>query len=96
MFKKHGFLIEVEGLIICVLHHLVIDKPKTADALGIQQGGVERIEEILLNDNAAQLSAVEGLRLTRDGWYFGINRNHCIGELEEVGQRVDKLVLAND
>ena len=87
-------LVPVEGFVVGILHNLVIAIQQAVNALGIEDGGIEGFEHVVLNANGGLLASVEEFLLSVQIRYLGIDGDNGIGELELAGQRIDESVLA--
>ena len=86
----------MEGREILVLNHFVATESQPVDALGKDNRAVEGLEQVVLNHHTrTTLTPVEILLLSLQVRDFGIDGNHGFGELEEIRQGVDELVLTD-
>ena len=81
----------MESGIIVVLVDLVVAEYKSVDRLCIQDGLVEHLKDIILDNNAA----VEITTLSLQIGNFRIDRNDGVRELELIGEGIHKTVFAN-
>ena len=73
----------------------IVPKGQTVDRLRIQDRGIERVERIALNHNAAVFPTMKISLLLLQFGNFGIYGYHGIGELVQAGQGIDEAVVPN-
>ncbi len=96
LLQQEAAPVPVERLVFVVLFEDVVPECQSVHRFGIEDGGVEGVEFILFDKDAAFLASVEVLPLSLQIGYFGIDGDDGVGELELAGQRIDEAVLADD
>ena len=88
----------MEGGIVVVVDYAVVAEQETVNALGIKQGLVECLEDVVNNAYcvfaACKGASVEVFLLSVKLGYLGVDADDGIGELEGAGEGVEEAVLA--
>ena len=93
--EEEMVLVPMIGWVVLILNDAVVAESQSVQRFGIDQRLVEGFEDIVLDDHALALPAVEILLLVFQVGDFREDGNHAIGKLEHIGQRVDETVLSD-